>query len=272
MRKYLLVVLIITCILAGGAYALNRKKPSCPLENTLSLQGQNQNIAIERALGLLKVRKDEEARVIYENILAAAPQNIEALWGKAEILRRQYRLGEAEGILQQILKTKPNHLPSLNNLAYMRYKQNKIEEALKIIKKILDGPCMDKENQAFAYLTLGAINSQRSAKGLLFSKLQYGRQIRGDLERARALCPELAEVHLGLGIYFMKAPLLAGGNINKAISELELALKIAPDYALACARLAQAYQKKGDLKKYNFYLQRTKALDPKNYALKECEI
>jgi len=269
MKKYLLIILVLIGLIAG-MYVAERSK-TCPLNTAPDLETQHNN-AINQAYQLLRARKDKEALVIIEEVLFAQPENIDALWGKAEVLRRDYQFKESEKILDKILAKYPNYLPALNNLAFIRYKAGKLEEASKIIRKILNTPCLDKENAAFAYLTLGTINSSRTKEGKLFNKIQYGLQIKRNFDKANKLRPDLAEVHLCLGVFFLKAPQLAGGNLNKAIKELETALEIAPDFAMANARLAQAYQKKGNLEKYNFYLERAKKLDPDGKVLKECEI
>ncbi|MCU0651762.1 MAG: tetratricopeptide repeat protein [Candidatus Omnitrophica bacterium] len=269
MKKYLLVILVLAGLVAG-LYVATRSR-TCPLNTAPNLEAQH-NDTIKQAYLLLKARKDKEALVIIEEVLFAQPENIDALWGKAEVLRRDYQFDASKKILDKILSKNPNYLPALNNLAFIKYKAGKLDEASGMIKKILNTPCLDKENEAFAYLTLGTINSSRTKEGKLFDKIQYGLQIKRNFDRANKLCPNLAEVHLCLGIFFLKAPQLAGGNLNKAIKELELAIKIAPDFAMANIRLAQAYQKKGNLEKYNYYFEKARKLDPEGKVLKECEI
>ncbi len=90
-------------------------------------------------------------------------------------------------------------------------------------------------------------------------------------KKAKEINPKLPEVYLGLGCYYLLAPKVAGGNIERAIEELQCALQIAPEFCTACARLAQAYKKKGDLDKYNSYFKRAKELDPGNEVVKELE-
>jgi tetratricopeptide (TPR) repeat protein len=233
------------------------------------LQGQPKDALINKALGLLKIRKDKEALGIFENILAQQPDNLNALWGKAEFLRRNYQYKQAEDLLNRILKTNPKHLAALNSLAYIRYKEGNLEESQKITEQILKSRCLDKENEALAYLTLGAIANKRSAEGWLLTKIKSAIEIKSYFEKAAAVAPNLAETHLSLGSFYLKAPLIVGGNLDHAIKELELSIAIAPDFALANARLAQAYRKKGDLVKYNFYLKKTKELDPEDEGLKE---
>ncbi len=249
MRKYLLAILIILW--------------------TAVLLRAEQGASLDDAFVLLKARKDNAALVTFEKVLLTQPGNIDALWGKAEVLRRSYKFKEAENLLSQIFKKNPKHIPSLISLAYIRYKDDKLNEALELINRAINASSSDKENEALAYMMLGTINSRRSAKGWFFSKIRYGTQIKCYFLKAKELAPHLPEVHLGLGTFYLKAPAIVGGNLDKAVQELETAVRIAPDFATANARLAQAYKKKGNLEKYNFFIQRAKKLDPKNEVLKE---
>ncbi len=248
--KYLLLILTAVSILAGPAFAAGPQE-------------------IDKGLALLKNRKDKEASAVFEKILFTTPDNLDALWGKAEVLRRQRDYKQAQDLLDKILKNNPNHAPSLTSLAYLRYKDDKLNEALKLIKRVLKTDNLNKEAKALAYMMLGSINSRRSSKGWLLNKITYGTQIKGYFLKAKELDPDLPEAHLGLGTFYLLAPGIAGGNLNKAIEELEYAVKIAPDFATALARLAQAYKEKGDLEKYNLYLNRAKELDPENEVLKQ---
>lgn len=225
--------------------------------------------SIREAFVLLKNRKDKDALVIFEKILSEQPDNLDALWGKAEVLRRTRKYKESENILNAILKKNPNHISSLISLSYIRYKDDKLNEAQKLINQALKTGDLDKENKALAYMMLGTINSRRSVKGWFFSKIAYGTQIKGYFLKAKGLAPDLPEVHLGLGTFYLKAPAIAGGDLDKAFEELNLALKIASDFATACARLAQYYKKIGDLERYDFYIKKAQELDPQNEVLKE---
>lgn len=233
------------------------------------IQKEEKPVSIDEALQLLKFRKDADALVIFERILSKQPDNLDALWGKAEVLRRSRRHKEAEDIINVILKKEPKHIASLVSLAHIRYKEDSLNEARKLINQVLDENCLDKENQALAYVILSGINSKYALKGGLLSKIKYGTKIKSYILQAKELAPDLPEVHLALGTFYLLAPKLIGGNLQKAIEELEYTVKIAPDFATANARLAQAYNKKGVQDKYNFYLNRAENLDPENEALKE---
>ena len=221
------------------------------------------------ALRLLETRKDKEALEIFEMILLKQPQNPDALWGKAEVLRRSRKFTESEKILNLILKVNPQHAPALLALSYIRYKDGKLSQAQELVKKALKSDCPEKENIALAYIMLGSINGKRCVEGRIFDKVWYGLQIKGYFLKAERLAPDFPEVHLGLGTFYLFAPGIAGGNFSEALQELQEAVKLAPDFATANARLAQAYKKTGNLEKYNFYLQKTKTLDPENEVLAE---
>lgn len=262
MRKYLLVTLVMFGLITG-VYVATRNR-TCPLTTTLASEAQHQNILITKAFELLKARKDNDALVIFEKILADEPGKLDALWGKAEVLRRNYQFKQAGELLSRILKKNPKHNSSLVSLSYIRCKDDRLNEALELVNQVLADDSLDKENQALAYMMLGTINSRRTQKGWFFSKIRYGTQIKCYFLKAKELAPHLPEVHLGLGTFYLKAPAIVGGNLDKAVQELETAVRIAPDFATANARLAQAYKKKGNLEKYDFFIQRAKNLDPEN--------
>ncbi len=238
-------------------------------QNITPITNNQQGALIDQALRLLKIRKDPEALAIFQEVLLKQPDNQDALWGKAEVLRRSRQDKESEQILEKILKNDPKHFMSLISLAHIRYKENSLNQARKLILEIFSSGCSDKETLAMANVMLGAINAKLSSQSGFINKIRYGLGIKGYFLKAKELAPDLAEVRMSLGAFYLSAPAIIGGNLNRAMDELELAVKIAPDFATANARLAQAYKKKGDLEKYNFYLQRARELNPNNEVLKE---
>jgi len=226
---------------------------------------------IEDAYALLRGRRDSQALRIFEQILRGDPGNIQARWGTAEVLRRENRYRDAERILIDNLEVDPQHPPSLLTLAYIRYKEDDLAQAGGLIAGALRSPQLSRQDKGLSYMLKGAINSRRSQGGWLFGKLIYGPQIKGYLLKARELAPQLPEVHLGLGTFYLLAPKIAGGNLQSAIEELRLALDLAPDFATASARLAQAYKEAGDLQKYDYYIKKARELDPENEVLQEIE-
>ncbi len=274
MRKYIIAVLAFIA-LAAGVYLIRGNFGMCPLIPAPNagevgyMKDAPGNVSLNDAFTLLKGRKDNEALVIFEQILVSQPDNLHALWGKAEVLRRSRNYKSSQELLNKVLGVKPDYIPALISLSYIKYKDDLLSEALKLINRVLKMDSLDRENQALAYVMLGSINSRRSQKGWFFSKIAYGTNIKCHFFKAKELAPELAEVYLGLGTFYLLAPAIVGGDLDKALEELESAVRIAPEFATANARLAQAHKKKGNLAKYNFHIQRARDLDPQNEVLKE---
>ncbi|MFH1440797.1 MAG: tetratricopeptide repeat protein [Candidatus Omnitrophota bacterium] len=235
----------------------------------LGEEEQEPSAPVEYALEFLKIRKDEQALAAAEKILAQETDNLEALWVKAEFLRRKGFTTQARDLLYQILNINPQHFSSLNSLAYIKYKNNDLNSSLSLVNKILNSPGVDNNNLGMAYLMLATINSALAQDGNLVDKLFYSGKIKRYFLKAKELAPDLPEVYLGLGSFYLMAPSIIGGNYDKAIEELEQAVKLAPDFATVNIRLAQAYKMKGDNDKYRVYISRSKALDPNNEILKE---
>ncbi|MDD2690078.1 MAG: tetratricopeptide repeat protein [Candidatus Omnitrophica bacterium] len=278
MKKYLLLILLSIAIIIVVYLAVLLNKGVCPLisrpvSKTIEyISTEKSDTLFEKASLLLKSRKDNEALAVYEEILSIEPANIDALWGKAEVLRRSRDYGHSEDLLNQILKINPGHVSSLISLSFIRYKDTRLNEALQLVKRALKAERLDNDNEALGYVMLGMINSRRSQQGWFFEKITYGMQIKRHFLKAKALASDLPEISLALGTFYLLAPPIAGGNLEEALKELDAAVKIAPDFATVNARLAQAYKKKGDLDKYNFYLKKTRELDPENEVLRELNI
>lgn len=258
MRKYIFVLLVLIAAIVPFFMVKNN---SCPAKNALA--------PTVDFLQDLKLRKDNLALAEIEKVLAVNPEDLSALWAKAEVLRRNYKFKQSEELLNRILAKYPAHTSSLISLSYIRYHNNEFETALKILKQVLKQPNLERENKALIYMLMGSINARRASLGGFFSKIAYGTHIKGYFEKAKVLAPDLSEVRLGLGTFYLLAPGIVGGDLERAIEELECAVKLTPDFATPHARLAQAYKKKGDWGKYNSYLKRAKQLDPENAVLKE---
>ncbi len=223
---------------------------------------------IKQGLSMLRKRNDLDALEIFEAALSENPLNVDALWGKAEILRRQRKYNESEQILNEVIRINPSHASSLITLAYIRYNENKLSLAMELIKKVLSSEDIDNENEAMAYVVLGTINARLASDSNLLNKLKYGAKIKPAFVKAIRLAPDLPEAHLALGTFYLLAPSMIGGNINKALVELQYSVKITPNFATANARLSQAFKKIGDEEKSKFYLKRAETLDPNAEVLK----
>jgi len=270
MKRIIFVLLIAVAAIVPFLIFKNITCPlSRPKENltyTIELKTCQENL-----LKYLKLRKDNLATKEVDKILKMQPDDLCALWGKAEIFRRAYKFEDSERLLNQVLAKYPGHTSSLISLAYIKYHDNKFQDTSRLLKQALKHPDLKRENRALVYMLMGSINAKKAAQGGLLRKVTYGTRIRGFFEKAKVCAPDLSEVRLGLGSFYLLAPKITGGDVDRAIEELECAVQLTPDFATANVRLAQAYKQKGNLERYNFYIQRTKELDPENEVLKEIE-
>lgn len=240
-QRYLIRGLAIACALGFIYLALNSKSGKCPTEiirknEPLSLIGQ--------ARELLRVRKNIEALVILDKILSAEPNNMDAIWGRAEVFRRSRQDKIAELMFKDILNSRPGYAPALISLSYIKYNNGDFKGALRLIEQTFVTSGNNRQNQALAYMMLGLIDNITYPKTGMISGINHSLEVRGYLLKATRLAPELPEIHLNLGIFYLKTPVFAGGGPNKAIRELERTVSIAPEFSEANARLAQAYRKK----------------------------
>lgn len=265
MKKYILILLILVAavvpIFVFRSELLKEKKELICILDLKTSQ--------EELLKYLKIRKDKLAQEEVDKILSIEPDDTCALWAKAEISRRAYRLKESEELLNQVLSKYPDYAPALISLSYIKYHDNEFEEAYKTLGEVLKQPDLDRENKGLVYMLMGSINAKRASLGGFLYKVVYGFRIKGLFEKAKAIAPDLPEIRLGLGSFYLLAPTIVGGNVDRAIEELKYAVKLAPDFATANARLAQAYKQKEDFENYNFYLRKAEKLDPENEVLKE---
>jgi len=270
MRKLIFFVIILAVILY---VYMNRawwflKHVTMPM-NFERLQYKDQPApSLVETMDLLKARRDNAAWLIFTKIVLNNPNDQDALWGKAEVLRRKRNYQESEGILNQILAQNPKHTSAMLSLAYIRYKDDRLDEAQTLVSNAFSF-YPNKETEALAYMLLGIINSRRAAKGGAWAKFNYGTQVKCYLVKAKELAPQLPEIRLALGTFYLLAPCIVGGNLEKARQELEVAVGLAPDFATANARLAQYYRKKGSFDKYSVYREKAEEIDPDNEVLQE---
>lgn len=271
MRK-VLIAIIWLALAAGLIYFALCVRRTCPLRREYAAPQEAEikpDKDITRAFALLRVRKDREASIIVEAILKDDPDDIDACWAKAELLRRQYDFRASELILDSILETNPGHAPSLLTLAYIRYKEDRLDDAAKLVNRGLRVKVLTNQDKALGLMMLGSINGRRAQQRGLVNMLRFGLRVKSYLLAAAELAPDMPEVHLALGTFYLKAPAIAGGSVEKAIIELEKAILIAPDFATPYVRLAQAYQRAGDDLKYKVYIDKAEELEPENELLLE---
>jgi len=249
-RRYLITSLAIGWGIAFIYLALilkAKERPFALISKNQKIEAVNKNeplSLIDQAREFLRVRKDMDALGIFDKILLADPNNLDALWGKAEVFRRAGQYKVAEFMFKEILNARPGYAPALIGLSYIKYKDRDFKGSLSLTEQAFIVSGNNKQNQALAYMMLGLINNAAQPKAGIIAGINHSLETKIYLLKASRLGPQLPETHFNLGTFYLKTPMLAGGNLNKAIKELEYAVKIAPDFARANALLAQAYKKK----------------------------
>jgi tetratricopeptide (TPR) repeat protein len=216
------------------------------------------------ALASLGVHKDSEALGLFERMKSIDPVSVEAAWGMAEVLRRRHELEKSSQALHEIIIAHPDFVPAYISLAYVRYLMQDFEGSVELAFDVLsmDRKKVDKGNVMRAYLIVGGGKGMIAHYGGPLSKIINGRVILPTLRKAEAISPDSAEVLFGLGSFYLLAPALVGGDIDKAFDYLERAVKADPLRADGYVRLAQAYKVKGNDEKYNELLTRALEIDP----------
>lgn len=274
-RLNLIIPIIISCLFnLSASYALDWKSLHDKADKTtlqealLATQKNSGSIENLYLLGLvyLNLHKDIEAKLTFENILAKTPGIIEADWGRAEVLRRQHKLDESKELLRKVIGANPGFLPTYITLAYIRYTQLDFNESMRLASRVLkegrDNVCLS--NYVRALLLIGGTKGILAHYGGPVSKLVNGTRAFSYLKKARMLQPDSASVMLGLGSFYLLAPNIAGGDLEKAGVYLKRSIEIDPLFADTYVRLAQVYKAKGDNAGYLKYLEKALKIDPLN--------
>jgi tetratricopeptide (TPR) repeat protein len=96
------------------------------------------------------------------------------------------------------------------------------------------------------------------------SKAINGTLVKPALEKAQSLQPNSTAVLFGFGSYYLLAPRIAGGDLEKAEEYLKRTVAADPLFADAYVRLSQLYNIKGDKEKQDYYFNKAQVIDPRN--------
>ncbi len=218
------------------------------------------------ALVYLNSHQDQAAGEIFSQLLRADPDFIPARWGQAEVLRRRHATAQAEHLLNQVLAVDPRFAPALISLAYLKYFQQDFKGSIHLARRVIAQglDAVDLNNFAQAYSMYAGAKGMLAHYGGVLSKAVDGLAVKVNLDKAYKLQPNSAAVLFGLGSFYLLAPVIAGGDKLKAQDFLTRAIQADPYFADVYVRLGQLAQANGDLKQYDFYLQKALTIDPQN--------
>jgi tetratricopeptide (TPR) repeat protein len=248
---------------------LHNRADNLTLTQAQALAERNPDSASDQyvlALVYLNLYRDQEAEKIFDRLRENNPDLIEAVWGKAEVLRRRHQTQQAQSLLSKAIATDPQFSPALNSLAYIKYYQTDYKGAINLALKVIqaDKEKVDVSNRARAYSMYAGAKGMLAYYGGILSKAIDGLAVKANLDKAQKLQPNSPAVLFGLGSYYLLAPGLAGGDKVKAENYLKQAIGADPLFADAYVRLGQLAKLKGSQKEYEAYLAKALEIDPQN--------
>lgn len=275
--KLLIFVLFYTVFFSRVSYGLNwleahKKEYAMDYSKSLELKkSTNTEDIYTAALKMLSERYDKRAEKLFRRMEDIGGPSFGSRWGIAEIKRRRDREEESKKILDEIISNNPGYAPALISRAYISFEQGSYDEAIDTADKVLDmaPENADTGNIIRAHLIIGGAKGIKARESFIFSKITRGLSARGHLKDAREINPQDPGVVFAWGSYYLEAPGIAGGDIEKAEEYLLKAKEMSPRDTDIYVRLAQLYRKKGNTKLYKKYIEQARGMDPKNRLLKK---
>jgi tetratricopeptide (TPR) repeat protein len=232
---------------------------------------------MQRALQLHQAGRLAEAEAGYRAVLAAQPDNVDALHLLGVLALQSGRAAEAEDLILRALARNPRNAAALNNLGLVFAAQAKPERALASFRDALAlqpdyvdalinlGAAWLRQAQAAqAEACLARAVSLAPDNAAAQSGLGNLRRLQGRLgealachQRAIALQPQAAEAHVNLANVFRDL-----GRLQEAIASYRAALALQPALPEASANLGNALLDAGDAQAAIVCLRRALELRP----------
>ncbi|MBD3246236.1 MAG: tetratricopeptide repeat protein [Candidatus Omnitrophica bacterium] len=217
--------------------------------------------------------KAGKAAAVFSRMRERSPEMKEALWGGAEVLRRENQFKESARILEELISKHPGYAPAYISLAYIRYLEMDFRECAGLAMDVIrmDQAEVDQTNYVRAHTLFAGAKGMLAHYGGPIAKVMSGRQVMPYLKKAEEIDPDAPAVLMGLGSYYLLTPPLLGRDVEKAKRYLQQAVKEDPLFPDAYVRLGQAYRMQGNEKKYRQYLRKALELDPNHVIARDVQ-
>jgi Flp pilus assembly protein TadD len=202
--------------------------------------------SIGSARDLLAQGRLTEAVVVLRQVVAANPHDADARMLLGTTLALQGVRGESISQLEEVVRLRPDSAQAYNTLGMVLSRFVEVKAAREAFEKSL---AIDP-NQAEVRVNLALQLAQSGEFNLAGEQLDRAIKLQGDTRPA-------AYSH-----YLRARTLVAEKEMGKAASELEIAVKLRPDYAEAWSDLGGVRRLEGDPKGGQQALERAVALNP----------
>jgi tetratricopeptide (TPR) repeat protein len=265
----LLLLLQITCNISAFDWKeLHEKEYWSSFEEILTQKESIPSVENYYMLGLAYLTKHDadNAEKMFEYVLKKYPNNMPAFWGIGEVCRRRYMQYECISILDDIIEIDPSFAPAKISKAFILYWEDKFNKVLDLCFDVLEQgeDNLDTGNRIKAHLLIAGARGRKAEKAVFFRKLDLGLGAMKHLREAKDLNPGDVGVLYAWGVFYLLAPGIIGGDMQKAEEMLMEANKVDPFFVDVYARLAQLFYKRNEIDLANYYITKAYELDSRN--------
>jgi Tfp pilus assembly protein PilF len=214
----------------------------------------------------LKYMDNENAKQIFEDILARDPSIYQARWGVAEALKGLYEYDASEQLLGSLIDEKKDFAPAIMSaahLAYLRYSLKDVIDLTGQIIRMKPGE-VDLETQLYAHGLYSAAHGLLTLDAGPLSIAFHGYTSLRHLKILRKIDPDSFVSYFGWGNFYLLAPKVFGGDVTKAEDYYRKVIELNPKFPDVYVRLAEIYKKNGETEKYQEFIDKALELDPQN--------
>jgi len=263
--------------LESESVTFNKRKPQIIVQ-TKPLPDFDISIATDSALKYHQEGQFEQAKQLYEKILAIDENNISVLHYLGLIFHQLGDSKKAISLLKKSVSLNPDYMLAYNNLGIAYMENNQLDEAIDCYEKALQlnphyaacyynmGSCYHRKQQLTQaiscyekalFLNPNYPEAQYNL-GMIYQEHQPELAI-SCYEKVLAIQPHYAEAYLNLAVIYLKQE-----NYVSAILYYEKVLAIFPDYPEAQCGLGNVYLKQKDFLKATVCYEKCLQLQPNN--------
>jgi tetratricopeptide (TPR) repeat protein len=146
---------------------------------------------------------------------------------------------EADAVFAQVVRAEPKNADALLWLASSALPQRELDRAEELAKKALE---LDPKSSR-AQLVLGQVYAVQINDVSIFSRLSHAGKIREAFQSAVDADPSSADAHQALAEYYLEAPGIAGGGVDKARAQVAELTRVDKFRGLIARALIAAHEK-----------------------------